>query len=538
MTKFTKVSRKAISMILVMLMAFSCMGVTAFATATEKPAAPEAINVIAVFSDIIVVEEIEGCEYAIVAYAEDDTVDADSAEFRESNVFTDLEAETKYAVYARVAATSTEVAGEIASTDVTTGKTADDPKPVVEDADVAVDHNLKNIVCKAKVYSYNEENYTVMYEISPKENVDVSSLTDGSIKFGNLISGDTYAIIAKVVISGIEFKSDAKNVTLKTAQNAPVTPVPVNVTDTSIEIQKIDNEAVYALIKKGSDAAFVYGKETKFENLEAGATYVIRAKYNETEATLESPVSFIEITTKSASKGKAPAPVLVDKNDTTIKVGAGNGAAYKCEFSLDNGATWDDDGLFTGLQPNTKYTFVARYVYNDATEAASVVSEPISIFTNTRVNYEASLNKCTLSIPADEINAKESFTVTANGDMYGKTAQFGDTRYIAYLVTYGETTVINENGVSSSLTATLTAPDSAQDIKVTVVYKLQKCVFVDDNGNSSWVYVTDAEGKDIEKVQQYDVHVAEEYNAVKAFFIGILNFILNTLPSLILSLFK
>lgn len=550
MTKITKVSKKAISMLLVMLMAFSCMGITAFAETTV--AAPEGLTAIAVFSDIIVIEEIEGCEYAILAYAEDGTVDATAAEYKDASVFTDLTAETKYAVYARVAATDTELAGESATIDVTTGKEADDPMPVIEDADIIADHNLKNIVCAAKTYTYNEETYVVKYEISPKENVDTSTLADGSVKFGNLVSGSTYAITAKVIVAGIEFKSESKNVTLKTAQNAPATPVPVSVTDTSIEIQKIDNDAVYAYAEKNAESAFVYGTAVKFENLKPGTTYIICAKYNETDTCVESPASYIEITTKKASKGQAPAPVLVDKTNTTIKVAAGlvqgtddDGnllvdeegkpvmvpAPYTCEYSIDNGATWDDDGLFTGLEANKKYDIIARYVFNASTEAESIASESVSIFTNARANYEASLNNCTLSIPSDEINAKESFKVTANGDMCSESAQYGDTRYKAIIISYGEVTTPN-NTSSASLSATLQAPDSAQDITVTVVYKLQKCTAVDDNGNSTWI------DTGVEKTQTYTIHVAEEYNAVKAFFIGLANFFLNTLPALIMSLFN
>lgn len=552
MTKISRVSKKAISMILVILMAFSCMGITAFATNTDPapadPApvdstpvvpAPTGLTAIAIFSNIIIIEKIEGCEYAMVTYAADGTVNPEAAEYRGATVFTGLTPETKYAVYARVAATDTDAAGEYATIDVTTTKAADDPKPVIGENDITVDHTLKNIVCATKTYTYKGEDYPVKYEISPEANVDSSSLADGSQKFGNLVSGTTYSIIAKVVVSGIEFKSDAKSVTLKTAKNAPITPVPVKVTDTTIEIQKIDNEAVYALALKGSaDSEFVYGTETKFENLVPGETYAIRAKYEETATSIESPISYVEIKTKFASKGQAPVPVLADKTNTTIRVAAGAGAAYPCEFSIDNGATWDDDGLFIGLQANKKYEIIARYIYDDAKEAASIVSGPISIFTNKRENYEASLNHCTLSIPADEINAKETFNVTANGDMYNGAAQYGDTRYIAYQVSYGETTVTNESGYTSSLSAKLTAPDSAQDIEVAVVYRLQRCTYVDDDGTSHWVYAQDNNGNVIEKTQKYKVHIAEEYNAIKAFFIGIFNFLFDTIPSLILSLFK
>ncbi len=551
------VSKKVISMFLVTLMALSCMGITAFAA--DAPAAPAGFAFLKVFSDTIVIDGMEGCEYAAVPYAEDGTFDEAAAEFKPETIISGLTAETDYAVLGRFAATDTAIASEYVVRDVTTGKVNEDPIPSVDPAKITVDHNIKNIVCAPDVYTYGEVDYTVKYEINPAANVDVSSLADGSMKFGNLTSGSTYQITANITIEGVTFTSTAYDVTLKTAQNAPTTPVPVQVTDTSIEIQKIDNEAVYAIALKGAaEEDFVYGPETKFENLTANTTYVIKAMYNETATSIASPASYIELVTKSGSKGTAPAPVLLDKSNTTIKVGAGlvpkvdeNGNVLKdsngntiyvtttlpCEFSIDGGATWDSDGLFTGLQANKKYEIVARYVYDAANEAPSVVSAPVSIFTNTRENYEATLDKCTFTLPADEINAKESFIVKADGDMYDETAQYGDTRLVVYSISYGETVIYNTS-TGTGLSATFEAPATSQDITVVVKYRVQKCVQVNEDGSSYWAWATDLNGNIIEKETRNTVHIAEEYNAVKAFFVGILNFLLNTLPAFILSLFN
>lgn len=532
----TNVSKKVISMFLVMLMALSCMGITAFAVAA--PEAPAGFAFLAVFSDTIVIDGMEGCEYAAVPYAEDGTFDENAAEFKPQTIISGLTAETDYAVLGRFAATDTAIASAYVVRDVTTSKVNEDPIPSVDPAKITVDHNIKNIVCAPDVYTYGEVDYTVKYEIDPTTNVDTSSLADGSMKFGNLTSGLTYKITASITISGVTFTSAPHDVTLKTAQNAPTTPVPVQVTDTSIEIQKIDNEAVYAIALKGAvEEDFVYGPETKFENLTANTTYVIKAMYNETATSIASPASYIELVTKSGSKGTAPAPALADKSNTTIKVVAGAGAAYTCEFSIDGGATWDSDGLFTGLESNKKYEIVARYVYDAAKEAPSVVSAPVSIFTNTRENYEATLDKCTFTLPADEINAKESFTVKADGDMYDETAQYGDTRLVVYSISYGETVVYNTS-IGTGLSATFDAPASSQDITVVVKYRVQKCVQVNEDGTSYWTWATDLNGNVIEKETRNTVHIAEEYNAIKAFFVGILNFLLDTLPAFIMSFFK
>lgn len=522
MIKITTVSKKVISMIIAMVIALSCFA-TSFATVADKPAAPAGIDVIAVFSDIIVIEEIEGCEYAILAYAEDDTVDASAAEYKAETVFDGLEAETKYAVYARLAATDTEVAGESVTIDVTTGAADADPAFEIAEADVTVNDELRNIVCAAKTVEYNGENYIVKYELTPNAGVDVSSLADGSIKFGNLAAGATYEITAKIVVAGIAFFAEPVSVTLKLAQNSPAAPVPTKVTGTSVEVKAADSAVLYAYAVKGSTDELVWIKENVFEGLESETTYVIYAKYPANNTYLESAPVYIEITTLKASAGIAPQPVLLDKNSTSIKLGAGDDK--ETEFSIDGGETWNKTGLFTGLTANTKYEFVARYVFEEGKQDPSGVSELVSVITNKRDNYEASLANCALTITTNgKVYAKSSFSFSVKGDTYTEADQYGDTRYVPVAWECGEQgEAITGNAISANATAE--TPETSQDIVVTITYELQKF-----NG-TEWVAVstTDAD---------YVVHVSPEYNAVKSFFEGLLNFLLNFIPQLILGFFK
>lgn len=518
------ISKKTLSILLALMMALSCMAV-AFAEGEEtlKPAAPEAINVLAAFSDTIVIEEIEGGEYAILAYAEDDTVDATLAEYTDETVFDGLEAETKYAVYARFAATDTAVASETVSVDVTTGAADADPVVEIADEDITVNDELKNITCAQKVVEYNGQTYVVKYEIAPNAGVDVSSLADGSVKFGNLAAGSSYAITAKITVAGIEFKSEAVTKTLKLAQNSPAAPVPTKVTGTSIEIKAMDKSVVYACAVKGSTDELVWGSDNVFEDLASETTYVIYAKYPSNDTYLESAPSFIELTTLKASAGTAPQPVLLDKNNTSVKLGAGDEIAT--EFSIDGGKTWNKTGLFTGLTANTKYDFVARYVYDAEKQDASGISEAISVITNKRANYEASISNCEFTVTTNgKVYAKSSFNFTVKGDTYAEADQYGDTRYIPVEWSYdeqGET--YSSNAVS--VNGLIETPETSQDITVEVTYELQKF-----NG-TEWVAVE-------ETSTDYTVHVSPEYNAVKAFFESLLSFLLDTLPKLILGFFN
>jgi hypothetical protein len=71
-----------------------------------------------------------------------------------------------------------------------------------------------------------------------------------------------------------------------------------------------------------------------------------------------------------------PAPVMVSKTDTSVTLTAN--ALY--EYSKDNGATWQDSEVFTGLSPSTTYTFVAR-VKGTSTTNESVAGTGTSITT-------------------------------------------------------------------------------------------------------------------------------------------------------------
>ena len=512
------VSRKTLAVLIAMLVAFSCMA-TAFAADAVRPAAPEAIKVLAAFSDTIVIEEIEGCEYAILAYAEDDTVDAALAEYADDTVFDGLEAETKYAVYARLAATDTELAGESATVDVTTGAADADPAVEIADEDITVNHELRNIVCSPKIVEYNGQTYVVKYEIAPNAGVDTSSLADGSVKFGNLVAGSAYAITAKITVAGIEFKSEAVTKTLKLAQNSPATPVPTKVTGTSIEVKAMDKSVVYACAVKGSTDELVWVTTNVFKDLAPETEYVIYAKYPSNDTYLESAPVYIELTTLKASAGVAPQPVLLDKNNTSVKLGAGDNIAT--EFSIDGGKTWNKTGVFTGLTANTKYDFVARYVFDAAKQDASGISESVSVITNKRANYEAAISNCKFEITTNgKVYAKSSFNFSIKGDSYAEANQYGDTRLIPVAWEYADQ---NDTFTGNAISADgmIETPETSQDITVEVTYELQKF------DGTNWITVEN-------KTADYSVHVSPEYNAIKAFFEAFLSFLLDTLPKLIL----
>lgn len=519
MTRITTVSKKVLATIFAMLIAFSCMA-SAFAEEASRPDAPTGLKTLAVFSDTIVIEAIEGCEYAILAY-EDGAVDADKAEYRAATVFEGLEPETKYAVYARYDSTDTTLASYPAKIDVTTDKADADPKVEITDADVKVNHEFRSIECAQKIVEYKGQPYIVKYEISPNTNVDSSDLSNGSVKFGNLVSGTTYTIIGKITIEGIAFKSAPLTKTLKLAQNPPSAPVPTKITSTSIEVKALDKKVNFACIKKGVEEEFVWSTKNTFTDLEPETTYVIYAKYPATDSYLESTPVYVEIDTLKVTAGKAPAPVLLDKNSTSITVGAAD--SIPTEFSIDGGKTWNKTGLFTGLTPKRKYDVVARYTFDASKQDPSLISQSAEIITNERANYNAQISKCKFNVTSEKVYANNTLSFTITGDTYAGTDQYGDTRYIPVAWSYGDQSGTFEGG-KVSVSGSLKTPGSEQDITITVTYELQKFK------GTNWVTVDSA-------TSNCKVHVNPEYSPVKAFFESILNFLLDTLPGLILRLF-
>lgn len=83
-----------------------------------------------------------------------------------------------------------------------------------------------------------------------------------------------------------------------------------------------------------------------------------------------------EFDTKKADGPDAPVLELRTKTATDIKVTEND----KWEYSIDNGATWQNSCLFTDLQPGTVYTIIAR-VRETATHKPSANSAPLTVTT-------------------------------------------------------------------------------------------------------------------------------------------------------------
>ena len=103
---------------------------------------------------------------------------------------------------------------------------------------------------------------------------------------------------------------------------------------------------------------------------------------------MESPVSdVLKVTTKKAAAAAPEAPVCIGRTENSITLRAVNGQEYAV---LENGnpVKWQDSEVFSGLKPNTRYSFVTRVKYNPDEAMESKVSSSSSA--KTIITFEGS----------------------------------------------------------------------------------------------------------------------------------------------------
>ena len=88
------------------------------------------------------------------------------------------------------------------------------------------------------------------------------------------------------------------------------------------------------------------------------------------------------VTVVKAAQDAPAAPAATATSHTTIEVEAlaDSPAGAKAEYSIDGGRTWQTETTFSGLDPETEYTVIARYQELD-THEASEVSEGTTVST-------------------------------------------------------------------------------------------------------------------------------------------------------------
>lgn len=381
----------------------------------------------------------------------------------------------------------------------------------------------------------------VVVTVSPNEGVIQSYDANGNYLYSQLTAGTKYTFTATLTASETEVYTKTAEATLKNAQATPAAPVPTAITSSSITV-KVVSGCSYML--KTVDGEVVYDWATPeagysaiqfSENIKSETKYVVCAKKAETADYYESPVASVTVTTKKAANATAAAaPVLADKTNASITVVEIEGV----EFSIDAGKKWQTSGEFTGLKADTQYSIIARDKYDAAAQDANPISAATLVKTNARANKEAVKKNCSFTAEDGKRYAGTNISFTVKGDapVTDANAIYGDTRIVPYkyVVACGTDEIkalTDFNATTISATGNFTTAESHANstVIVRVAYKIEECKGKNADNSPRWEIVeifTEDYNVEIGRVDGAMTKIAE-------FFEGIINFFLNTLPSLI-----
>lgn len=402
-----------------------------------------------------------------------------------------------------------------------------------------VDVENVEIVVKAAKATIDGTEYAVVFSATQADDATktLRGLSDpetGNTIFTNPVTGKNYKIVGTAKVGEKEYVvADAFIVKVLNAKNAPTAPVAKKITATSIEISAVSG-CEYRIDGKA------YQTSNVFTGLTPDTFYKIEMRYAETSTHYASPAATLSVKTlKTADPAnKADVPVLLNKTESTITVKEIDGV----EFSINDGATWQASGVFTGLKADTTYTVIARKVYDDKVQEANPTSDPAHFITNARAVYPADIKKCSVTLSDGDNYANEKIKVTVNADTAPNKyeAQYGDTRYVPtyYKVTgYTDTFEFNPSADGKVYTSDFIPGEgnANKEITVTVYFQKQKCRGEYENGKALWINEGEPETKTA-KVKVGEVH--NFFTDVKNFFLGIFDALFNTIPAAISDMLK
>lgn len=365
----------------------------------------------------------------------------------------------------------------------------------------------------------------VAITISPNEGIEMIPVADGSTRFQGVKGGVTYTITATVTLNGEVQGTSTETVKLLKTQAVPSAPVCEKRTATTLKISKVAGcEYMIADTEGNPVNGSDWGDTVLFEKLTPETFYVIYARKAavKNEYYASDAVSLSVKTLKAGNAVAVAKPVLEDKTNTTITVKAEAGV----EYSIDGGKTWQTSGDFKNLKASTSYTIVAREAFDASVQEANPTSEGLTVITNSRASYEASLTRCTFKAQDGKRYANENVKITVTGDAPAdlNTVQYGDTMYApASFEAAG--TKADLAGTTKVGTGTFLPGEANADKTVVVTVTYNKLKYVGDG----WAQVGTV-------TEKYTVKIGPVNNALTKIKEGletVLNFLLNTVPKFI-----
>ena len=116
------------------------------------------------------------------------------------------------------------------------------------------------------------------------------------------------------------------------------------------------------------------------------------------------------MTISKAPQTMTAAPTIARRTTTTIALNPVPGA----EYSMNGGETWQDSPKFTGLTPDTAYTFAQRMKETDNLTASDSQSVEGRTVADTGLNYEIDYRKEIVTFDPDVVEAGKDYTLTDN----------------------------------------------------------------------------------------------------------------------------
>lgn len=393
---------------------------TKVTTLKNTVAAPENPVVEKVTNTTVTLKMLTGYEYSL-----------DGLTWQKSNVFTGLSPNTEYSFCQRIAENKTDYASaQSGYTIVVTLKNtvAAPGAPKIEKA-TATSVTLVNIAG---------------YEYS----IDGKAWQTNNV-FTGLTTLETYTFYQRIKETNTDYTSATSAGTsfkVKHVASAPAAPTLTEKTNNKIVVA-VQTGYEYSINKTTWTTTGV------FTGLQPNQAYTVYCRIPETDTHYASAVSnALTVTTLKNTVSAPSAPVLSSKTDVSVTLVANS--AY--EYSKD-GITWQKANVFTGLSPNTEYTFYQRKA-ETSTAYASEKSGDLKVRTH----------KKTVIAPAAPILAEKTATsvtlIKVDGYEYSKdgtnwqsdnafTGLQANTRYTFYQ-RVAETETAYASDASNALTVT------------------------------------------------------------------------------------
>ena len=298
-------------------------------------------------SNSISVVTREGYEYSINS----------GLTWQDTSTFTGLNPYQSYTIVQRIAETSTTYASAISSgLNVTTDKTP-------------------TSVPTLEIDSVTADTITVKSVTGAEYSLDGTSWQDSNV-FSNLSPNQEYFIFIRIKETDTSAASNSTYTTVTTAKREnttiPAAPTILSKSATIITLGIVDGYE-YKVGQNGT-----WQQSNVFSGLTPNTSYTFYQRQAETSTTKASVDSYpkTETTEKITGDSTVAEPTLKSVTDTTIELNSVTGYEYR----VGSTGAWQSSPLFTGLSPNTSYTFYQRKA-ETATTYASSVSSPLTVKT-------------------------------------------------------------------------------------------------------------------------------------------------------------